>query len=98
MPSATPLGQLQLIGFFDTGRITLHENTNGIAIPTATGRNSYSLSGWGLGANLGKTGSHALRLSWARKIGSNPGRSASGLDADSRADQSRLWLQAMLWF
>lgn len=98
LPAVGELGQIQLVGFYDTGRIELHDDARSIAIPTATGRNVYSLSGYGLGVNLTKTGSHALRLGWAGKIGDNPGRSAAGLDADSRADKSRVWFQGMFWF
>lgn len=98
LPGATDLGQFQLVGYYDTGRVKLHDDARGIAIATATGQNAYALSGWGLGVNLTKTGSHALRLGWASKRGDNPGRSAAGLDADSRADKSRVWLQGTLWF
>ena len=95
---ATPWGPLQVVGFYDVGGIRLHDDAKGIAIATATGRNAYSLSGWGVGMNLSKTGSHAVRFAWARKIGDNPGRSVAGLDADGHDDKSRLWLQATLWF
>lgn len=98
LPGGTPLGLLQLVGFYDIAHIILHNDAKNIAIPTATSQNGYSISGWGLGVNLTKTGSHALRLAWAQKIGDNPGRSAAGLDADSRADKSRIWLQATLWY
>lgn len=98
LPGATPLGQLQLVGFYDIGSITLHDDPRHIAIATFGGQNDYRLSGWGLGVNVSKAGSHALRLAWAQKIGDNPGRSTAGLDADSRTDKSRVWLQATLWF
>lgn len=98
LPSGTPWGNLQFATFVDTGYITLHSDAKGLPIATATGRNSYALSGWGVGANLVKYGSHSVRFGWASKIGSNPGRSVSGLDADSRNDKSRVWLQASIWF
>ncbi len=98
LPAISALGRLQFVGFYDIGHITLHRATNGIATATLTGRNSYSLAGWGLGVSLAKTGSYQVRLSWAEKIGDNPGRSSTGLDADGSADKSRLWLQAMLWY
>ncbi|HEX5394613.1 MAG TPA: ShlB/FhaC/HecB family hemolysin secretion/activation protein, partial [Rhodocyclaceae bacterium] len=94
----TDWGQLQFIGFYDLGHIELHKDTKGIAITGATGKNAYDLAGWGLGMNLSKTGSHALRLIWAQKLGSNPGRTAAGMDADGANDNSRVWLQATLWF
>jgi len=98
LPVTTSWGSLQFVSFFDTGHITLHSDPKGIPVPTATGRNSYELSGWGIGANLVKTGSHSVRLGWAQKIGSNPGRSVNGQDADSRNEKSRVWLQATVWF
>jgi hemolysin activation/secretion protein len=98
LPGATPLGQLQLTGFYDSGHITLHHDAKGVTIPTATGDNSYGLAGWGLAVNLTKPGRYSVRAGWARKIGDNPGRSLTGLDADSSADTSRLWLQATFSF
>lgn len=97
LPSSS-FGQLQMVGFYDAGSIKLHDDPKAIAIPTYSGQNAYALSGWGLGFNLSKTGSHMVRLGWARKIGDNPGSSVAGLDADSRTDKSRVWLQATLWF
>ena len=98
LPSVTPLGQWQLVSFYDTGHITQHDDPKALPITTATGNNSYDLSGWGLGVNLTKNGSHNVKLAWARKIGSNPGRSVAGLDADERDDKSRLWLNGTLFF
>lgn len=98
LPGGTSLGQLQFIGFYDYGHIVLHDDAKGLPITTYSKQNAYSLQGWGLGLNLSKTGSHALRLFWAEKIGDNPGRSTAGLDADGYADRSRIWLQATVWF
>lgn len=94
----TSWGQLQFVGFYDLGHVEQHKDTKGIPIPTATRKNAYDLAGWGLGMNLSKTGSHALRLIWAQKLGSNPGRTVAGMDADGANDKSRVWLQATLWF
>ena len=98
LPGGTPLGPLQLVAFYDAGRIVLHKDTKNIPVATWSRQNAYDLAGWGFGANLVRTGSHALRLAWAQKIGDNPGRSTAGLDADNRKDKSRVWLQATLWF
>lgn len=98
MAGIAGIDQLQLVGFYDAGRIRLHRDPRGIAIPTATGQNVYRLSGWGVGANIGRTGSYGVRIFWARKIDDNPGRTITGLDADSRSDRSRVWLNAALWF
>ncbi len=98
LPGIDVLGRMQLVGFYDAGRITLRDDTRAIPIATASGDNHYGLAGWGVGVNLGKTGSHNLRLAWARRIGDNPGRGLTGLDADERADKSRFWLDATLFF
>jgi hemolysin activation/secretion protein len=91
-------GQVQLLAFYDAGRIRLHQQETALPITTATGRNRYGLAGWGLGANLSKSGSHALRVIWAQKSGSNPGRTTEGLDSDGRASTSRLWVQGTWWY
>jgi hemolysin activation/secretion protein len=98
LPQRTAWGNLQFNAFVDTGRIKLHSNPGAIPAATATGRNTYSLSGWGIGASLAKADSHAIRLSWAGKLGDNPGRSVAGLDADGRKDRSRIWLQVAIMF
>ncbi|WP_186293373.1 ShlB/FhaC/HecB family hemolysin secretion/activation protein [Chitinimonas sp. BJB300] len=99
VPKVVPsLGRLQLATFVDTGNIAVNSESSGIAISTATGRNSYALKGWGLGASLFKPNQYSLRLAWAHKIGSNPGRSAMGDDVDGKHHASRVWLQGILWF
>jgi hemolysin activation/secretion protein len=98
LPGSTTWGNLQFISFVDAGGIQLHTDTKGIPNATATAQNSYDLSGWGVGINLSKAASHSVRLGWAKRIGSNPGRSVSGLDADSQSNTSRVWLQANVWF
>jgi hemolysin activation/secretion protein len=97
-PGSTPLGALQLAAFADTGHIRLHSDPGSVTIPTATGKNSYQLSGAGLGLNLSKPGSYSLRLAWAHTIGDNDGRSITGNNADGEKDNSRFWLQAVAWF
>lgn len=91
-------GAPQVAAFVDGGGIRLHHTPGGVAIATATGRNAYTLTGAGLGLSLTKPGSHSLRLVWAAKVGTNPGRTAAGLDADGKNDSSRVWLQGQWWF
>lgn len=86
-------GQVQLFAFHDAGRIGVHKDTQGIPISSATGLNNYGLQGWGLGGSLSKSASHNIRVMWAQKIGSNPGRSIEGLNSDGRASTSRLLIQ-----
>jgi hemolysin activation/secretion protein len=98
VPIKTVLGSLQLVGFLDAGNITLHKTEWTNSVTTATGKNNYWLSGGGLGINLSKAGLYALRASWARTIGDNPGRSTAGNNADNNSEDNRFWLQASVWF
>nr|VFK45748.1 MAG: Hemolysin activation/secretion protein [Candidatus Kentron sp. SD]VFK49553.1 MAG: Hemolysin activation/secretion protein [Candidatus Kentron sp. SD]VFK80830.1 MAG: Hemolysin activation/secretion protein [Candidatus Kentron sp. SD] len=98
IPGGTPLGDIQLSTFVDAGHIRLHDNPGNTPIGTATGRNHYSLQGWGIGAALVERQSHSVRLSWASRIGDNPGRGINGNDVDDKADRSRWWLQGAYRF
>jgi len=91
-------GQFQLIAFIDSGTITLHEDPWQYSIHTATGENSYWLTGAGMGVNVSKSDTYALRLSIAHTIGDNPGRTPDGNNADNKDDEYRFWLQATYWF
>ena len=97
-PGSTPLGNLQLQAFYDAGWTQLHHDTRDIAIPTATQRNRYGIAGAGIGLSFTQSGSHVIRMAYAGKVGDNPGRTTTGLDADSQADYARFWLQAILLF
>lgn len=92
--------KLQLTGFFDVGRVTLHKNTwNGwqpVGLPNFS--NSYNLAGYGVGANFYEESSFTIRASLAWKLGTNPGASAMGLDSDNNNTSPRLWLQATKQF
>ncbi len=97
-PEATLLGPLQLQAFYDSGWANLHHDTRNLPIATSTGRNNYRIAGAGIGFSVMKPGSHVIRASLASKVGSNPGRTVQGNDADGLADSTRLWLQAILLF
>jgi hemolysin activation/secretion protein len=97
-PGSTPLGSLQLQAFYDAAWTQLHHDTRNIAIPTATQRNRYGIAGTGIGLSLTQASSHIIRMVYAGKLGDNPGRTTAGLDADSRADDARFWLQAIVLF
>jgi len=92
-----PMTRLQALGFFDTGRIWLHENQWEGSVNTAENSNSYDLNALGLGANLW-VGNWTVRTAVARTLGNNPGSSVSGLDADGRSSDWRAWLQTSLAF
>jgi hemolysin activation/secretion protein len=79
------LGQMQLIGFIDTGRVTTNKN------PWTTGDNHRTLSGAGVGLNWLATNNFVIRTSYARKLG--------GGTATSAPDKSgRFWVQAVKYF
>jgi hemolysin activation/secretion protein len=86
----------QAVAFVDHGRVTLHVSPWRGAL--AAGKsNGYALSGAGVGLNL--SGDRwMLRSSYARAVGSNPGASATGLNADGRSSRHHLWMQAALRF
>jgi hemolysin activation/secretion protein len=99
-------GDVQLVGFYDTGRTQLARSPWIPVQPNASGLNSYSLSGAGLGLNVTKTGKYSVRMAWARTLGNNPGRSIpdaaagypDGHNSDGKTDTSRIWLSALINF
>ena len=97
-------GALQLMPFFDTGRIQLYRHPIG-AIETATGQNVYSLAGAGLevtwrppARGTSSPVRSTITLGWAHALGDNPGRTIHGTNADGTTRQSRLWAQASINF
>ena len=88
-------GAMQVLGFIDTGSITLHKTTwagwQPVGVPGFP--NNYSLSGAGIGLNIFKDNDFSIRSSLAWKMGSNPGRDVLGRDSDSEARSVRFWVQ-----
>jgi hemolysin activation/secretion protein len=87
LPTPTRLpGRLQLIGFVDTGSVTINKNPWTNAVP-----NSRSLHGAGVGLNWANTDDFSVRAYYARKLGNEP--------ATSAPDRSgRFWIQAVKAF
>lgn len=84
----------QGLGFVDAGWIAQHQRPwKGALADPATNR--YRLAGAGLGFNLAGE-RWSLRSAWSHAIGSNPGRSSNGLEADGRAERKRAWVQLNL--
>ena len=78
-------GQMQLVGFIDTGSVTINKN------PWAAGDNHRTLSGAGIGLNWSAYNNFVVRASYARKLGSGT--------ATSAPDKSgRFWIQAVKYF
>lgn len=98
VPNMPAWAATQLVGFFDSGWVKLHHDVYAGAITNATGKNDYWLNGAGVGLNIGKAGLYSVRTTYARTLGDNPGRSATGKDADNRSEDNRFWLQALVWF
>ena len=78
-------GQLQLIGFVDTGSVTVNKN------PWAAGPNRRTLSGAGVGLHWSDSDNFMVRTYYAFKLGDEAARSAP--DASGR-----FWIQAVKYF
>lgn len=78
-------GQMQLIGFVDTGIVNLYQH------PWATGSNTRTLSGAGVGFNWIDLNNFALRAYYAHRIGND--RVLSGPD-----QSGQFWLQVVKYF
>ncbi|HUW29018.1 MAG TPA: ShlB/FhaC/HecB family hemolysin secretion/activation protein [Sulfuriferula sp.] len=78
-------GQMQLIGFVDTGTVTLNKN------PWAAGQNRRTLSGAGIGLIWVDNNNFVVKASYARKLGNAPAISAPD-------ETGRFWLQAVKYF
>lgn len=78
-------GEVQLVGFVDTGAVTINKN------PWFAGKNTRQLSGAGVGINWAENNNFFVRAYYARKLGSEP--------AISAPDRSgRFWIQAVKYF
>ncbi len=78
-------GHMELIGFVDTGTVTLHRN------PWFAGDNRRTLSGTGVGVNWSDPGNFMVRAYYAWKLGSEK--------AISAPDKSgRFWIQMVKYF
>lgn len=83
--SDTMPGQLQLIGFIDTGSVTVNK------IPWMAGPNRRTLSGAGVGLSWSDTNNFMVRAYYAFKLGDE--------GATSAPDKSdRFWIQAVKYF
>lgn len=78
-------GQMQLIGFVDTGSVTTHKH------PWVAGPNTRTLSGAGVGLNWSETNNFMVRAYYAFKLGNEA--------ATSAPDKSgRFWIQLVKYF
>jgi hemolysin activation/secretion protein len=98
VPIDLPIGQVQLVTFYDAGGIKLNRSRWTGDVSTATGRNYYNLSGAGFGLNLSMSNTYALRASWAHSIGDNNGESTAGNNANGKNENNQLWLSGIVYF
>ena len=78
-------GQMQLVGFADTGSVALNHS------PWSSGRNRRTLSGAGIGLNWVDGNNFIVKAYYAHKLGNAVATSAPDSD-------SRFWLQAIKYF
>ena len=78
-------GQAHLVGFVDTGTVTLNKN------PWFAGQNSRTLSGAGIGLTWTDYGNLVVRAYYAHKLGSAVATSAPDKNG-------RFWIQAVKYF
>ncbi len=83
--------------FADSGQITQQKNSTATSLP-AGARNSYSLSSAGVGLAYRAAGGWSVGAQLAKGLGSNPGRSAAGLNSDGRSKNTQLWVSAGVGF
>ncbi len=78
-------GEVQLIGFVDTGTVTVNKNT------WTSEQNNRTLSGAGIGVNWMDYNNFSVKAYWAFKLGNEP--------ATSAPDKSgRFWIQLVKYF
>jgi hemolysin activation/secretion protein len=98
----TPMGGGEIwtpFVLFDAGHAMLNKSTwNGWNQSNPALKNSYSLKGWGVGVRAQIARIVQLELVDARKIGDNPGASATGRDADGLEKTNRVWFIASVAF
>ncbi len=98
VPYKTDIGSLQLIGFFDTGYIVLHETRWKNDVSNKSGRNEYNLHGSGIGLNFSYANQFSIRGTWAHTIGNNSGINMAGNDSSGQHDDNRFLLNTLISF
>ena len=80
-----------MAGFYDEGRTRLMHDPHGDQI------NGYSLRSLGAYAAWSQDG-YMAKLTYAHRVGDNPGEDASGRDNDGGHIENQLWLQLGVQF
>ena len=90
---------LQGILFYDHGTIRLSENPLLAPPDNAQKLNMYSLRGWGVGVNYSLHSQATVKLTWSRRIGSNPvANPQTGADVDGTRLMNRFWANVSSFF
>jgi hemolysin activation/secretion protein len=89
------VGDVNVQAFYDWGSVRQFKDPSA---QTLTTPNDYSLSGIGLGITVSRPGRFEAKAQWAKKIGSNPGASATGNDSDGTRNSNRVWLSLTAFF
>ncbi len=98
IPYKSDIGTVQLVGFFDTGYIVLHEKRYKNDVTSKSGLNDFRLHGSGIGINFAHGNSFSVRGTWAHTIGKNAGLSAVGNDSSGTHDENRFLLNSAVYF
>ena len=93
--SATLAGvPLSASAFFDAGHVVVNPDNR---FPGASPSNGITLKGAGAWIATGVHGVQ-LRLTWAHRLGDNPGANAAGRDQDGSKSFNRVWASATVSF
>lgn len=95
----TQLGNVELFGFADTGGVTQFVSSYSTAfVGKANNKNSYNLTGVGVGVGVTYKDTGNLRLMVAEKVGTNPNPTVNNTDADGKNDSTRIWVVGTIVF
>lgn len=89
----TPVGDVNVFGFYDMGSVTQFARLFAGALPGRPNTpNTYNLSGLGIGAGTSIGNQGGARIVWARKIGNNPNPTLNNTDVDDQNRRARIWI------
>jgi hemolysin activation/secretion protein len=82
-------------GFYDYGRVTVNTNNDYSGAPPL---NKYALKGYGIAYGYVASPGVSLKVTVARRIGTNPNPTTSGNDQDGTLVKTRVWFNANMAF
>lgn len=85
-------GDVSVTGFYDQGWVQINENALPPSGTPAADNNIRRLSGYGIGASVGKDGSYSVRMSAAWR------NEREAPQSDTAPRTPRVWVQAIKWF